>query len=57
LHPRLTLLNMEQISTLIENRQAKNLIEINRAETILLSSVHRYLHSYKEKEKRVFQCA
>lgn len=57
LHPRLTLLNMEELSGLIETRQRKNSLEINQAETIILEGVQRYLVSFRQKEKRVFACA
>lgn len=56
-HPKLTLLNMEELSSLIEHRQRKNSLEINQAETMILESVQRYLHIFRQKEKRVFACA
>jgi glutamyl-tRNA reductase len=56
-HPSLTLINMEELSGMIENRQTKNVIEINRAEAIILQGVQRYLHSFRQKEKRVYLCA
>jgi glutamyl-tRNA reductase len=56
-HPYLTLLNMEELSGLIEIRQKKNSLEINRAEAIIFEGVQRHLHSFRQKEKRVFACA
>lgn len=54
-HPKLTLLNMEELSCLIESRQRKNSIEINRAEIIIAEGVQRYLHAFRQKENRVFE--
>ncbi len=56
-HRKLTLLNMEELSCLIETRQRKNSLEINQAEAIILNGVQRYLYSFRQKEKRVFACA
>jgi glutamyl-tRNA reductase len=56
-HPTLTLLNMEELSGLIETRQTKNSLEMNRAEVVISKGVECYLHSFREKEKRVFACA
>lgn len=56
-HPQLTLLNMEELSALLEQKQEKNLIEINRAEAVLFEGVQRYLYSFHQKAKRVYQCA
>jgi glutamyl-tRNA reductase len=56
-HPQVTLLNMESLSPLIENRQKKNRIEIHQAESILFNGVHRYMHSFQQKEKRMVVCA
>lgn len=56
-HPRLTLINMEQLSGMIESRQSKNAIEVERAELIILEGVHRYVHSFQQKENRVIACA
>jgi glutamyl-tRNA reductase len=56
-HPRLVLLNMEELSGLIEKKQEKNLLEINRAETLVLEGVQRYYDTFYQKEKRVFECA
>ncbi len=57
MHPEISLLNMEELSALIEMRQRKNLLEINQAETIILKNVQRYLILFQQKEKRVFACA
>jgi glutamyl-tRNA reductase len=54
--PQLVLLNMQQISAMLESRQEKNLQEISRAEDLILECVHRYHHSYCEKEKRTLTC-
>ena len=56
-HPMLTLINMEELSGMIEHRQTKNLSEIRRAEAIILEGVQRYLYAFRQKEKRVFLCA
>jgi glutamyl-tRNA reductase len=56
-HPSLALINMEELSGMIENQQTKNVIEIHRAEAIILEGVHRYLYAFREKEKRVYLCA
>ncbi len=53
----LTLLNMEELSGIIESRQRKNFIEINRAEAIISKGVQGFLQSFRHKEKRVFECA
>jgi hypothetical protein len=53
----LTLLNIEELSSLIERKQEKNLIEINRAEAVIYEGVQRYLSSFHQKEKWVYQCA
>ena len=55
-HPNLALLNMEELSILIERKQQKNFLEINRAESIILNGVQRYLESFRQKEKKVYQC-
>ncbi len=54
-HPRLSVLNMEELGLLIERKQQKNLLEINRAEALLLQSVQRYIESFRYKEKRVYE--
>lgn len=56
-HPKLTLLNMEELSGLIETRQSKNSLEITRAEAIISSGSQRYLQAFQQKEKRVIACA
>lgn len=56
-HPQLTLINMEQLSGMIESRQSKNAIEIDRAQSIILEGVHRYVQSFQQKENRVIACA
>ena len=56
-HPQLVLLNMEQLTALIEKKQKINLLEINRAESLILEGVQRYCHSFREKEKRILVCA
>jgi glutamyl-tRNA reductase len=56
-HPNLALLNMEELSLLIEQKQQKNLLEINRAETIILKGVQSYLDSFRQREQRVYACA
>lgn len=55
-HPNLALLNMEELGLLIEQKQQKNGLEINRAETIILKGVQHYLESFRQKEKRVYAC-
>ncbi|MGC1877928.1 MAG: glutamyl-tRNA reductase [Rhabdochlamydiaceae bacterium] len=55
-HPKLILLNMEELTVLIERKQEKNLLEINRAETLILEGVQRYYHTFRQKEKRTFAC-
>jgi glutamyl-tRNA reductase len=55
-HPHLILLNMEELSSLIERKQEKNLLEINRAETLILEGVQRYHYTFHQKEKRVLTC-
>jgi glutamyl-tRNA reductase len=55
-HPSLTLLNMEELSILLQNQQQKNFLEINRAEAIILQGVQRHLDAYRQKEKRVLTC-
>src|ERR1700722_3846232 len=55
-HPQLILLNMEEITALIERKQQKNLLEINRAEILILEAVQRYHTAFCQKEKRVFAC-
>ncbi len=56
-HPKLNLLNMEQLTALIEKKQQINLLEINRAEGLILEGVQRYHHAFRQKEKRVLVCA
>ncbi len=56
-HPKLTLLNMEQLSAITDARQRKNAIEIQNAKDMLEESVQRYVHSFHQKESRVFVCA
>lgn len=55
-HPQLILLNMERLTALIEKKQEKNLIEIHRAEGLILEGVQRYHYAFRQKEKRVFAC-
>jgi glutamyl-tRNA reductase len=55
-HSHLVLLNMEELSALIERKQEKNLLEINRAETLILEGVQRYHQVFYQKEKRAFAC-
>ena len=51
-HPKLVLLNMEELTALIERKQEKNLLEIDRAEILILEGVQRYHHSFRQKEKK-----
>lgn len=51
-HFQIALLNIEELSELIEKKQKKNLLEIDRAETWIAESVHRYLFSFAEKERK-----
>ena len=53
-HPQLSLLNMEEISQLLEDEQKKNLFGIEIAEKIIFERVHRYLYTFQQ---RSFQCA
>jgi len=55
-HPQLVLMNMEMLNALLESRQEKNSLEINRAEEVLLKSVHRYVELFHQKEKRAALC-
>jgi glutamyl-tRNA reductase len=55
-HPQLVLLNMEELTALIEKKQEKNWVEIHRAETLILEGVQRYHFTFRQKEKRVFAC-
>jgi glutamyl-tRNA reductase len=55
-HPHLVLLNMEELSALIERQQEKNLIEIHRAEMLILEGIQRHYHAFYQKEKRVAGC-
>lgn len=55
-HTQITLLNMEELGVMIEQKQQKNLHEISRAEAIILRGVQRYLDSYHQKEKRAYLC-
>jgi glutamyl-tRNA reductase len=55
-HPQLVLLNIEEITALIEKKQQKNLLEINRAQALILEAVQRYHTAFCQKEKRVFAC-
>lgn len=55
-HPQFLLLNIEELTALIEGKQEKNLIEINRAEMVILESVQRYHDLFRQKEKRVLEC-
>jgi glutamyl-tRNA reductase len=55
-HPQLVLLNMEELTALIEKKQEKNLLEIHRAETLILEGVQRYHDAFRQKEKRVLEC-
>lgn len=48
-HPRLILLNMEQLTGLIVKQQEKNLQEIERAENVIVQGVQRYHFSYRQK--------
>lgn len=56
-HPQISLLNMEELGALIETRQRKNSLEIDRAELMILDSVHRYLYAFRQKDRRVIACA
>lgn len=56
-HPKLTLINMEQLGEMIASRQSKNAMEITRAESILQRGVYRYVQSFQQKENRVIACA
>ncbi len=55
-HPHLTLLNIEELGRLIEHKQQKNLLEINRAEALLCQSVQRSVEIFRQKELRVQVC-
>ncbi len=55
-HPQLVLLNMEELTALIEKKQEKNVVEIHRAEGLILESVQRYHYAFRQKEKRAFAC-
>lgn len=50
-HPLLTLLNMEELNQLIEDKQSKNQIEVHRAEALLFESIQRYIYSFHTKSK------
>lgn len=52
-HPQLSLLNMEEISQLLESDQRKNLLGIETAEKVIFERVHRYLHAFHQ---RAIQC-
>jgi glutamyl-tRNA reductase len=54
-HPRLTLINMEELNALIESKQQKNLLEINRVEKIIFDTIQRYLHAFLQKERRSYE--
>ncbi len=56
-HPQVTLLNMEELGSLIETRQRKNALEIDKAQAMILDSVQGYLYAFRQKEKRVIACA
>lgn len=56
-HPQIVLLNIQELSELIESEQKKNRLEIDRAEELIASSVQRYIHSYRQKEERAHLCA
>ncbi|SRR5581483_5046862 len=56
-HPKLTLINMEQLGEMIASRQSKNAMDINRAESIIQRGVYRYVQSFHQKENRVIACA
>lgn len=55
-HPQLLLLNIEELTILIEEKQEKNVLEINRAETLALEGVQRYHHAFCQKERRLLEC-
>jgi glutamyl-tRNA reductase len=55
-HPHLVLLNIEELTALIEKKQEKNLLEIHRAEGLILEGVQRYHCIFQQKGKRVFAC-
>jgi glutamyl-tRNA reductase len=55
-HPQLTLLNMERLGSLMEDRQRENAIDIKQAEAMIQENVPRYLRSFQEKEGRVLAC-
>jgi len=56
-HPDLTLLNMEELSCLLEVRQRKNGHAIQQAGSWIAENVQRHLSLFRQKEKRVFACA
>lgn len=56
-HPLLTLLNMEELSKLIDSCQRRSAIEIDRAEGILLEGVQRYVAFFRQKGVRGVICA
>ncbi len=55
-NPQLVLLNMQQLSAMIESKQEKNLLEIHRSETLILESVQRYHNAFGQREKRACVC-
>lgn len=55
-HPHLVLLNMEELSMFIERKQEKNMMEINRAEGLILEGIQRYHCAFHHKEKRASTC-
>jgi glutamyl-tRNA reductase len=54
-HPQLVLLNMEELTKLIEEKQEKNLFEIKRAEALILEGVQRCYSVFCQKEKKVLE--
>ena len=50
--PGVTLLNMEKVGVILEERQRKNQEEISSAELELFTSVHRCLYAFERKQNR-----
>ena len=53
-HPQLILLNIEEVNEVIEKKQEKNLLEIERAEVLILENVQRYYQAFHQKDKKVY---
>lgn len=49
-HPCLTVLNMEELGVFIEHRQKKNLLEMDRAKSVIWEGIQRDLESFRRKE-------